>query len=66
MGGFPAAGPGNGPQANLNVQNDQVMRFLMQSLQRYPVGPGWRAQVEPAERLHWIKQMYVHTGWPCR
>jgi hypothetical protein len=60
MGGFPGGGgPGNGAQANPDIQNRQIMRFIIGSIEKQPPRVGWRVQVDPQERVHWIKQVYV-------
>ncbi|KAF7509303.1 hypothetical protein GJ744_008197 [Endocarpon pusillum] len=57
MGGFAGGGPGNLPQGNADAQNNQIMRFIIHSIQQQPPAPGWRAQVKSQERMHWIKQV---------
>jgi hypothetical protein len=57
-GGFGGGGPGTIQQNNSDVQNNQIMRFIIHSLQQQPAGGGWRAQVGTQERMHWIRQMY--------
>lgn len=63
MGGFAGGGPGNLQQGNADAQNNQIMRFIVHSLQQQqqqqPPPTGWRAQVKTQERMHWIKQVYV-------
>ncbi len=59
MGGFTGGGSGNVQQGNPDTHNQQIMRFIIHSLQQQPAGVGWRAQVGVQERMHWIKQVYV-------
>ena len=59
MGGFGGGGPGNVQQNNSDIQNGQIMRFIMHTLQQQPPGQGRQAQVTMQERMYWIKQMYV-------
>lgn len=59
IGGLAGGGPGNVQQNNSDVQNGQIVRFVMHQLSQQPPGVGWRAQINVRERLHWTKQMYV-------
>lgn len=59
LGAFAGGGPVNVQQNNPDAQNNQIMRFIIHSIQQHPPGVGWRAQVGIQERIHWIKQMYV-------
>jgi hypothetical protein len=59
IGAFAGGGPGNGQPNNPDVQNGQIMRYIIHSLQQQPPALGWRAQVGMQERIHWVKQVYV-------